>query len=113
MKKQKTIPARSQFTTLAQICKFIPAHLVNRLARETGADKKARDFSCWSHIVALLHAQHTHCIGLNDACDSLQLHRAGLAAVRGATPPSRNGLSHANKVRPVELAERLFWEVLG
>ena len=113
MKKHKTIPARSQFTTLAQICKFIPAHLVSRLARETGADKKARDFSCWSHVVVLLHSQHTHCIGLNDACDSLQLHRAALASVRGATPPSRNGLSHANKVRPVDLAQRLFWEVLG
>src|ERR1044071_2394501 len=26
-------------------------------------------------------------------------------------PPSRNGLSHANKVRPAELAEQLFWRM--
>jgi hypothetical protein len=110
--KNKINPARSQFTTLAQICKFIPTHLVSRLARESGADKKARDFSCWSHVVALLHAQQTHCIGLNDACDSLQVHRSALAGVRGAKPPSRNGLSHANKVRPAQLAEKLFWSVL-
>jgi hypothetical protein len=35
-----------------------------------------------------------------------------LAEIRGASVPSRNGLSHANKVRPAEMAEKLFWSVL-
>jgi len=29
--------------------------------------------------------------------------------VRGATPPSRNGLSNANRERPAAMAEQLFW----
>jgi hypothetical protein len=37
------------FSTLGQICKLIPAHLVARLARETGAAQKARTFTPWSH----------------------------------------------------------------
>jgi hypothetical protein len=28
-----------------------------------------------------------------------------------ATPPSRNNLSHADKIRPAEMAEKLFWSV--
>lgn len=60
----------------------------------------------------MLFAQLTHAIGLNDVCDSLRLCSGPLSSVRGATPPSRNNLSHANKVRPVAMAERLFWEVL-
>ena len=60
----------------------------------------------------MLFAQLTHAIGLNDVCDSLRLHSGWLWAIRGATPPSRNNLSHANKVRPVAMAEGLFWEVL-
>jgi hypothetical protein len=32
-----------------------------------------------------------------------------LSALRGATPPTRNNLSHANKVRDAVLAEKLFW----
>jgi IS4 transposase len=32
-----------------------------------------------------------------------------LSAIRGATPPSRNNLSHANKVRDPLMAEKLFW----
>jgi hypothetical protein len=112
VKNKNHRPTASKFSVLGQICNFIPPHLVPKLARITGADKKARDFSNWSHVVSLLNAQVSHSIGLNDVCDSLRLHEGPLAAIRGATPPSRNGLSHANKVRPVAMAEQLFWGVL-
>lgn len=112
MKNKKCNPAKSKLTVLKQICNFIPGLLVSTLARETGADKKARDFSNWSHVVSLLQAQVAHSLGLNDVCDSLQLNQGALSEIRGATPPSRNGLSHANKVRPAAMAEKLFWGVL-
>jgi hypothetical protein len=111
--KNTNKPSRSQFAGLRQICNFIPAHLVPKLARETGVEKKARTFSPWSHLLSLLYAQLTHAIGLNDVCDGLQLHRGLLVTLRGATPPSRNNLSHANKERDASLAERVFWAVLG
>jgi len=82
---------------------------VPKLARETGVDEQARTFDEWSHIVSLCYAQVTHSIGLNDVCDALQLNSGPLSAIRGATPPSRNNLSHANKVRTADMAEALFW----
>lgn len=112
MKKKNNRPARCKFTVLRQICNFIPNHLVSKLAREYGASEKARTFSPWSHVVAMLFAHLTHAIGLNDVCDSLRIHSGPLSSVRGAKPPSRNGFSHANKVRPAQMAERLFWSVL-
>jgi len=63
-------------------------------------------------VVSMLFAQLTHAIGLNDVCDALRLHSGPLSALRGATAPSRNNLSHANKRRDAALAERLFWAVL-
>jgi hypothetical protein len=110
--KTKTQPSRSKISVLAQLCKWIPTHLVSRLARETGVDEQARTFLPWSHVVSLLFAQLAHAIGLNDVCDALNLHSGPLSAVRGATPPSRNNLSHANKVRDAALAEKLFWSEL-
>jgi hypothetical protein len=86
---------------------------VPQIARDTGAEDKARSFSPWSHVVSLLYGQLSHSLGLNDLCDSLQLHSGPLVSVRGATPPSRNGLSNANRERPAEMAEQLFWQVLG
>jgi hypothetical protein len=110
--KNKNVPAGSKLNLLRQICNFIPDFLVPRLARQTGVEKKVRTFSAWSHVVSLLYAQLTHSIGLNDVCDGLGLHSGPLSSLRGATPPSRNNLSNSNKVRPAEMAEKLFWAVL-
>ena len=113
MKKQsKHTPTRSKFPIFRQLCNLIPTHLVAQLARDTGAEQISRSFQPWSHVVSLLFAQFTHAIGLNDVCDSLRLHSGPLSAIRGATPPSRNGLSNANRERPAALAEQLFWQTL-
>ena len=109
--KNKYVPAPSKLNLLRQIGNFIPDFLVSKLARETGVDKKVRKFSAWSHVISLLYAQLSHSIGLNDVCDALRLHSGPLSSLRGATPPTRNNLSHANKVRPAEMAEKLFWAV--
>ena len=109
--KTKIVPVLSKLNLLRQICNFIPEFLVSKLARETGAEDKSRTFTPWSHVVALLFAQLTHSIGLNDVCDALRLNSGPLSSLRGATPPARNTLSNANKVRPCELAEKLFWAV--
>jgi hypothetical protein len=112
MKKKTINPTRSQFNILRQICNLIPPHEVSKIARATGVEAQSRSFSPWSHIVSLLDAQLTHCIGLNDLCDSLRLHSGPLSTIRGAAVPSRNGLSHANRQRSPQMAEQLFWRVV-
>jgi hypothetical protein len=61
----------------------------------------------------MIYAQLARSIGLNDVCDALRLFSGKLSAIRGATAPSRNALSHANKHREAKLAEALFWSVLN
>lgn len=108
----KTTPTRANVIVLKQILNLIPRHLVSRHARETGVDAKARTFSVTSHLAAMLFAQLSHAMGLNDVCDWLRLKAAALARF-GVTPPSRNALSHANKERDALFIEKLFWSVLG
>ena len=112
MKNKSTNPTRSKLSIFRQICNFIPSYLVPKLARETGVEKQSRTFTPWSHVVSLLFAQFTHSIGLNDVCDALRLHSGLLSTIRGATPPSRNNLSHANRERDAAMAEKLFWSTL-
>ena len=111
MKNKK--PTKSKLTVLEQVCKLIPAGLVNKLAREHGVDTKARTFTPWSHVVSLLYAQLVHAIGLNDVCDGLRHHIGKLLPIRGAVPPARNTLSNANRERNSDMMEALFWKVLG
>ena len=101
-------PTKSKNTVLSQISKLIPAQTVNQLAKKHGIDKQARSFSPWSHIVSMIHGQLAHSLSLNDIADTLQNHSGSLATIRGAKPPSRNGLSHANKIRTADMAEDLF-----
>lgn len=75
---------------------------------------KVRAFSARSHAVSLLFAQLTQLtrsIGLNDVCDASGLRSGPLSGIRGAAAPTRNNLSHANKVRSSEMAGKLFWAV--
>ncbi|MFN0129697.1 MAG: IS4 family transposase [Verrucomicrobiales bacterium] len=111
MKTKTKPPARSNIVVLKQLLKHIPRSLIGAVARQTGAESKARDFTIFSHLCAMIFAQLTGAMGLNDLCDWLRLKSTALARV-GAVPPSRNGLSHANKVRPAEFMETLFWRTL-
>jgi len=108
----KTKPARANVVVLKQILNLIPLGMINRIAHETGIEKMSRTFSATSHLAAMLFAQLSRAIGLNDICDWLRL-KAPVLARFGVTPPSRNGLSHANKERDALFAEKLFWSVLG
>lgn len=92
---------------------MIPGHLVSKVAREYGVDKKSRTFKPWSHVVALLYAQFTHALSLNDVCDALKNHAAKLLRIRDAVAPSKNAFSHANRERDGEMAEALFWAILN
>jgi hypothetical protein len=112
MKKQIHQPTGSKLSILRQLCNLIPPHLVPKLARDTGVEDHARTFSPWSQVVALLYAQITHALGLNDVCDALRLHSGPLSALRGATPPRKNTFSHANRTRDPKMAEQLFWAML-
>lgn len=106
-------PTRTNLSVLAQLCNLIPAFLVSKIARQCGVDKKARTFSPWSHLVALLFAQFTHALSLNDVCDALKNHAGKLLRIRDASPPSKNALSHANRQRDGAMAQTLFWEILN
>jgi Transposase DDE domain/Domain of unknown function (DUF4372) len=108
----KTTPTRANVVVLKQMLNLIPLGLINRHARETGIDAKARSFSVLSHLSAMLFAQLSHAMGLNDVCDWLRLKSTVLSRF-GVTPPARNTLSHANKQRDAAFAEKLFWSVLA
>lgn len=112
MKTKHINSTASKFNILRQICNLIPTFLVSRLAREYNSEADARTFSHWSHVVSLLFSKVIHAFGLNDVCDALGLYSGPLSIIRGATPPKRNTLSHANRERPSEIAEGLFWGTL-
>ena len=102
-------PQKHTMTVLAQIASRIPDRIVENLARKHRI--QTRSFSADSHVMAMLYAHLSHSLSLNDICDSLHNHAGPLSQIRNCTPPSRNGLSHANMTRNADMAEELFWTV--
>ncbi len=85
----KQTPTRANVVVLKQILNFIPRGMINRHAGETGVDAKARTFSVASHLAAMLFAQLSHAMGLNDVCDWLRLKPSGsmeLQTIHSFTP---------------------------
>ena len=96
-------------SVLVQITSWSPDKIVENLARKHRI--QTRSFSADSHVVAMLYGHLAHSLSLNDICDSLHNHAGPLSQIRHCTPPSRNGLSHANMTRNADMAEDLFWAV--
>ena len=96
---------------LGQIVKHIPRKLIEKL--KVRHKIQTRSFSETSHVVAMIFAQLSHALSLNDICDCLRFHKGYLVQIRDCVPPSRNGLAHANATRNSILAEELFWTVLS
>ena len=94
---------------LGQIVKLIPKKLIEKLKNQHKI--QTRSFSATSHVIAMIFAQLSHALSLNDICDCLRFHKGYLSQIRDCVPPSRNGLSHANRNRDAGMAEKLFWEV--
>ncbi len=102
-------PTKHTMSVLAQITSWIPDRIIENLARKHRI--QTRSFSATSHVISMVYAHLAHALSLNDICDSLSNHAGTLKQIRGCTPPSRNGPSHANKTRSADMAEELFWKV--
>ncbi len=113
MKNKNINSTAGKLSIFRQLCNLIPTHRLPGIVARHASQSHARDFSHWSHAVALLFSKIVHCFGLNDLCDQLEIHSGPLSAIRGATPARRNTLSHASRVRPAAIAEDLFWATLG
>jgi len=77
----KTTPSLANGVVLKQMLKPIPRGMINRHALETGMEAKARSFSVVSYFLAMLCAQLSPSMRLNDVCDWLRL-KSGVLALR-------------------------------
>lgn len=103
-------PLKNTLPLLGQLVKYVPPKLADALARKYKIH--TRSFSPTSHVVAMMYAQLSRALSLNDVCDALQNHQSYLSQIRDCVPPSRNGLSHANRTRNADMGEDLFWLTL-
>ena len=107
MKQQQKATGRL-YNTHHQVVDHIPRWSIERLARRHGVD--ARKLSATSHVVLLMlgHLSQARC--LIEVLDDATLYKSKLYLARRSRPTTRNNFSHANRTRPCEVEEELYWE---
>ena len=100
-------PALTDIIVLKQLLNFIPRGVLNQIAWKTGVEAKVRTFSVLSCLATMLFAQLSPAISLNEVCDWLRPKAAGLSRLY-MSPPSRNALLRANKVRSADFIKAPF-----
>lgn len=82
------------------------------LAKQHGAERGSKGFTCWSQCVAMLFCHLARADSLREICNGLACCLGKLNHLGIGKAPKKSTLSYANQHRPASLYESLFWSLL-
>jgi hypothetical protein len=94
----------------SQILKLFPRYEFQTLVTKHRAERHARGFTCWQQFVSMLFCQLGRAQSLREICDGLAS-TSGKLKHLGIAAPSRSTLAYANKHRPWELFQAVFFNL--
>ena len=97
----------------SQLLSVVNRHQFERRVKESGAEKAAKGFSCWSQFVAMMFCQLAQAKSLREISDGLACCEGKLKHLGLEEGPKRSTLSYANARRPWQLFESLFYDQLA
>ena len=92
----------------SQVLKLVPRIEFERIVKETGAEYASKGQSSWTHFVSMLFCQLGRANSLREIEGGLKSCEGKLAHL-GIEAPVRSSLSYANKHRPWQLFEKVFY----
>lgn len=84
----------------------------NDIVRKHHAQRHAKGFTCWDQFVAMLFCQTAQAKSLREICGGLKCCMGKLKHLGVDEAPNRSTLSYANKHRPWQVYQDLFYQLL-
>jgi len=97
-------------TILSELLKLIPRHQFDSIVKNHNGDRYVKRFNCWQQLIVLLYAQAADKSSLRDIEQSMEVNDPRLYHL-GLTQIKRSTLSDANKKRPCEIFQALFYKL--
>lgn len=97
----------------SQLLHHFPRTEFSQLVAKHQAERRAKGFSCWTQMVSMLFCHMAHADSLREICGGLACCLGKLKHLGIAKAPNKSTLSYANKNRPAQLYEDLFWTMLN
>ena len=98
-------------TVFNQLLDFLPRYDFESFVNQYEADKYTKKLNCWQQLLCLLYAQAMGKESLRDIETSLKVHHKRWYHL-GLETVAKSTLADANRKRPHEIFERLFYELL-
>jgi|TARA_B100000315_G_scaffold257009_1_gene304481 hypothetical protein len=96
----------------SQLLDIFPRIEFQKAVKGHKAERYAKGFTCWEQFVAMLFCQLAQAHSLREICDGLSCCLGKLIHLGVRDAPKRSTLSYANKHRPWELYETVFYQLL-
>lgn len=96
----------------SQLLHHFPRVEFAKLVAKHQAEKRAKGFTCWTQLVAMLFCHMAHADSLREICSGLACCQGKLKHLGIGKAPNKSTLSYANQHRPAELFEDLFWTLM-
>jgi len=95
----------------SQLLQLFPKTEFFQAVKKTGAERRAKGFSCWGQFVAMLFCQLGRAHTLREITGGLRSCEGKLQHL-GITAPCRSTLAYANEHRPWQLYQEIFLSLL-
>jgi hypothetical protein len=97
----------------AQVLSLVDRNDFGRAVLRHGAEQASKGFSCWEQFVSMAFCQLGAANSLREICGGLATAMGKLVHLGLDKAPPRSTLAYANKHRPWEVYEDVFYSVLG
>lgn len=97
-------------TLISELLKLLPRHDFETIVKNHNGDRYVKRFNCWNQLVTLLYAQAADKKSLREIEQGMEVNDPRLYHL-GLTQIKRSTLSDANKKRPSEMFEALFYKL--
>lgn len=96
----------------SQLLDIFPRLEFAKAVKDHQAERYGKGFTCWEQFVAMLFCQVAQAHSLREICGGLSCCLGKLVHLGIRNAPKRSTLSYANKHRPWELYETVFYQLL-
>ena len=98
-------------TLFHELLKLIPRHQFDAIVKNHGGNRYVKHFNCWQQFATLLYAQAADKDSLREIEQGMQINDPRLYHL-GLTQIKRSTLSDANRSRPSEIFQALFYKLV-
>lgn len=102
----------STMTLFAQVIHYLPKDIIKSLIRKHQADKHAKGFGTWEHLVSMIFCQFADCASLREISNGLKSAGGNLNHLGIGRAPGKSTIAYQNENRNSEFFKDCYYALL-